>query len=199
VRGSAAFIIGIAGEKPRSEFGSADGMLRHPGSHKQARTQCALARKAAFFSSSTLLHDLRRSILRDYTLGHRVAASTQHYSRSARLRLDLATHNRSRLPSKAYDTPGDLYSYALNAYYGMNQVVPLASFGYPGGDWQGTMSQSPSLSRPARFPAARARRSVCRPAQGPGPLTRHRKAACRTTAATCRARTNRRSPYNLRP
>ncbi len=39
---------------------------------------------------------------------------------------------------KAFDAPGDLYSYNVTAYYGMNQSVGLASVGYPGGNWQGT-------------------------------------------------------------
>ncbi len=40
---------------------------------------------------------------------------------------------------RAYDAEGDLYSYALNAYYGNNQVFSpaLASGSYPGGNWQG--------------------------------------------------------------
>ena len=38
---------------------------------------------------------------------------------------------------KAFDAPGDLYSYAVTAYYGLNQSVPLTSVSYPGGNWQG--------------------------------------------------------------
>lgn len=40
---------------------------------------------------------------------------------------------------RAFDVEGDLYSYALNAYYGNNLVFSpaLASAGYPGGNWQG--------------------------------------------------------------
>lgn len=51
---------------------------------------------------------------------------------------------------KAWDVAGDLYSYALTAYYGSNQYVPLASVGYPGGNWQGTTSQT--INAPLTFP-----------------------------------------------
>ena len=51
---------------------------------------------------------------------------------------------------KAWDVAGDLYSYALTAYYGSNQYVSLASVGYPGGDWQGTMNQT--INAPLTFP-----------------------------------------------
>jgi len=37
---------------------------------------------------------------------------------------------------EAFDSPGDLYTYDLTAYYGQNQSVPINSAGYPGGDWQ---------------------------------------------------------------
>ena len=51
---------------------------------------------------------------------------------------------------KAFDTPGNLNSYALNAYYGLNQVFSLASVGYPGGNWQGTPDTW--ISAPLTFP-----------------------------------------------
>ncbi len=41
---------------------------------------------------------------------------------------------------RAFDAAGNLNAYALNAYYGLNQIFSpaLASVGYPGGNWQGT-------------------------------------------------------------
>ena len=51
---------------------------------------------------------------------------------------------------EAFDTPGDLYSYDLTAYYGQNQSAPIASAGYPGGNWQGTAGVT--LSAPLTFP-----------------------------------------------
>ncbi len=51
---------------------------------------------------------------------------------------------------EAFDSPGDLYTYDLTAYYGQNQSVPINSAGYPGGDWQGTASLS--ISAPLTFP-----------------------------------------------
>ncbi len=53
---------------------------------------------------------------------------------------------------RASDAAGNLNSYALNAYYGMNQQFPLASAGYPGiGDWHGP-SPDPWISAPLSFP-----------------------------------------------
>jgi hypothetical protein len=51
---------------------------------------------------------------------------------------------------KAFDTPGDMLSYGVTAYYGLNQFVVIASFGYPGGNWQGTADQW--VDTPAGFP-----------------------------------------------
>ena len=53
---------------------------------------------------------------------------------------------------RAFDNPGNLASYTLNAYYGLNQVVTpaLASVGYPGGNWQGTADSW--ISAPLTFP-----------------------------------------------
>jgi hypothetical protein len=53
---------------------------------------------------------------------------------------------------KAFDIAGDLNNYALNAYYGQNQVVtpPLASVSWPGGNWQGTADTW--ISAPLTFP-----------------------------------------------
>lgn len=51
----------------------------------------------------------------------------------------LETPDPVQVHIRAFDAEGDLYSYALNAYYGNNQVFSpsLASAGYPGGNWQG--------------------------------------------------------------
>jgi len=51
---------------------------------------------------------------------------------------------------EANDPPGDLLSYAVNGYYGQNQSAPIATVGYPGGDWQGTTSTV--ISAPLSFP-----------------------------------------------
>jgi hypothetical protein len=51
---------------------------------------------------------------------------------------------------RAFDTPGDLNSYALNALFGMNESFPLASVSYPGGNWQGTPDSW--IASPLTFP-----------------------------------------------
>ena len=58
---------------------------------------------------------------------------------------------------KAFDAPGDLYSYAVTAYYGLNQSVPLTSVSYPGGNWQGIADRgyrARSRSRPRLAPTS---------------------------------------------
>ncbi|HZT29598.1 MAG TPA: hypothetical protein VFA33_06945 [Bryobacteraceae bacterium] len=51
----------------------------------------------------------------------------------------LETADPVEVQIRVWDAEGDLYSYALNAYYGDNLVFApaLASVSYPGGDWQG--------------------------------------------------------------
>ena len=51
----------------------------------------------------------------------------------------LETPDPVQVHIRAFDPEGDLLRYALNAHYGADQVFspPLASAGYPGGNWQG--------------------------------------------------------------
>jgi hypothetical protein len=53
---------------------------------------------------------------------------------------------------EAFDSPGDLYSYSVDGYYGQNQHVAITSAGYPGGDWQGTASTGTTIAAPLTFP-----------------------------------------------
>jgi len=67
--------------------------------------------------------------------------------------VDVIAHPGStRVHIRAFDAAGNLYSYALNAFFGLNQMFTptLASVGYPGGNWQGTADSW--INAPGTFP-----------------------------------------------